>query len=232
MNTPPRPAVRLPPGFRERFHVVEEAVTIGSESFVLARPRDAESLISEEDFDRDERLPYWADVWPSSFALAESLLSSGATGRGRRAIELGCGVGLVACAAVRAGFELTATDYYHDAVDFATANVLANTGERLRARHLDWRAVPPDIGTFDLVLAADVLYERAYGPLLGRVVCELLAPGGTAWVADPGRVAAGAFLDALGELGARVRSQRSHRVTVAGREHDITLLEIAAPLPR
>ena len=36
----------------------------------LERPRSADDLISEADFDKDERLPYWADVWPSSTALA------------------------------------------------------------------------------------------------------------------------------------------------------------------
>ncbi len=201
---------------------------MGREDFVLAHPADAEALISAEDFDRDERLPYWADLWPSAFALGESVLAAKDATQGRRAIELGCGIGLVACCAVRAGFELTVTDYYDEAVAFTAANVLANTGTRVRARHLDWRATPDDVGRFDLVLAADVLYERAYGPLVARVIDRLLVPGGTAWIADPGRVGAAAFVDEAESLGARVRSH-THRLTVIGREHEITRYEVTAP---
>ena len=102
---------------------------------------------------------------------------------------------MVACCAVRAGFELTVTDYYHEAVAFAAANVRANTGARVTPLHLDWRTIPEHLGRFDLVLAADVLYERPYGPLVAQVVERLLAPGGRAWIADPGRVGANGFVE-------------------------------------
>ena len=39
-------------------------------SVSLLHPASAEDLINEQDFERDERLPYWADKWPSSFVLA------------------------------------------------------------------------------------------------------------------------------------------------------------------
>jgi hypothetical protein len=45
------------------------------------------------------------------------------------------------------------------------------------------------------VVAADVLYERRNGPQLLALLPRVVAPGGEAWIADPGRVAAGAFLD-------------------------------------
>ncbi|MEP7343767.1 MAG: methyltransferase domain-containing protein [Gemmatimonadaceae bacterium] len=226
-----RARVALPRGYRTRFTVAEERVTVGREDFVLAHPADAEALISVEDFDRDERLPYWADLWPSAFALGESLLAAGAPRDKRRAIELGCGIGLVACCAVRAGFELTVTDYYDEAVAFTAANVLANTGARVSAHHLDWRAIPEDLGRFDLVLAADVLYERAYGPLVARVIDRLLVPGGRAWVADPGRVGAEQFVDEAKLLGARVTSH-THCLTLVGREHEITRYELTVPTAR
>jgi hypothetical protein len=60
----------------------------------------------------------------------------------------------------------------------------------------DWRAWPPDIGPFDLVVASDVLYERPYADIVAAVIASSLSPGGVAYVADPGRVAAGAFLAA------------------------------------
>ena len=46
---------------------------------------------------------------------------------------------------------------------------------------------------FDLVLAADVLYERASVALLLSLLPQL---GPEVWLADPGRPAADAFLEA------------------------------------
>lgn len=230
MTDPSGTAVPLPSQYRTRFNVVEEEVRVGDARFTLARPADAEALISEEDFNRDERLPYWADLWPSAYALGEMVLETRGQWRHGQGVELGCGIGLVACCAVRAKLELTITDYYEDALAFAMANVRANTGRDATARHLDWRALPGDVGRFDFVLAADVLYELSYGPLVARVTNQLLRPGGKGWIADPGRTGAGAFVAEARALGVHVVSH-SRRVRVKDREHDITLYELTAPAP-
>jgi predicted nicotinamide N-methyase len=57
------------------------------------------------------------------------------------------------------------------------------------------------LGTFDLVLAADVLYERRSVPSLADIVPALLAPGGEAVFADPRRENAPLFLELMGERG-------------------------------
>ena len=106
----------VPRDLAARFDVVETEVTLGAARFVVLRPRDAEALISEADFARDERLPYWADVWPSAIILAAKLLEQ--DGNGRSALELGCGAGLCTIAAASAGFDVLATDYYEDALEF------------------------------------------------------------------------------------------------------------------
>ena len=176
---------------RRRFEVVEAPVEVSGEAFTLLRPRDAEALISAEDFERDERLPYWADVWPSSVVLAERLL--GEQGEGRTLLELGCGLGVVAVAAARAGFDVTVSDYYDDALSFARVN-LARLGHTAAARLLDWRALPDDLPRYGVVAASDVLYERPYARLVAEVIARTLAPDGIALVADPGRVAAPEFV--------------------------------------
>ena len=67
---------------------------------------------------------------------------------------------------------------------------------------LDWRAPElENLGTFDLVFAADVLYERKNASSLAGLVPKLLAPGGEAVFADPRRDEAPVFLDAMDELG-------------------------------
>lgn len=177
---------------RQRFDVIEVKVAAGLTTVRLLRPARADALIREEDFVRDERLPYWADLWPSSLAMSAHL--RGLEGSGRTLLELGCGLGLVSTAAASAGFAVTATDYYDDALLFTTLNVVRNTGRRPRTRLVDWRELPPELGRFDRVVASDVLYERDYAPLVASVFARTLAPDGEGWIADPGRVAADAFV--------------------------------------
>ena len=176
---------------RRRFRVAAVSVPIDGVVVELLRPENSDALITEEDYVRDERLPYWADLWPSSFALAGYIAA--VEGRGRRLLELGCGVGLVSLAAARAGFDVTATDYYEDALAFARVNVVRNGFAEPRVRMIDWRSLPGDLGTYEVVVASDVLYEPRYPALIADVLARSLAPGGEGLIADPGRVAAPAF---------------------------------------
>lgn len=188
-----------------RFRVVDTVVDIGGRDLSVLHPASAEDLIDERDFERDERLPYWAELWPSARALAAQVIAM--EGAGRRAIELGCGAGLVASAAALAGFDVTATDYYEDATRFARLNVWRNGGIEIASSMIDWRAMPTELGRYDLVLASDVLYERPYGALVAGAIGRVLARDGVAILADPGRVGRESFLDALAGHGLRIRSQ-------------------------
>lgn len=195
-----------------RFVTTRERVVLpGGFAAEIVKPRSAEDLISEEDFERDERLPYWAEVWPSSLVLAGRLLRE--RGEGRRLLELGCGLGIVVCAAMRAGFDVVASDYYDDALRFTRANAWLALGREPAVRHVDWRRFPSDLGRFDVVAASDVLYERPYATLVADAVAATLAPGGMALIADPGRVAAPAFLTACRSLGLRVGAPEEHAFT-------------------
>lgn len=186
----------------QRFVTVNDDVRVGRRDVNILRPRSAEDLISETDFDRDERLPYWAELWPSSTILANFVVSDAPLPV--RTIELGAGVGLVSIAAALAGHQVTASDYYEDALLFARANAFRNLGHDIDTALIDWRNVPPETPRFDMVLASDVLYESRYAPLVAGVVDRLLSDTGVAYVADPGRVAANAFADACSDLGLNI----------------------------
>jgi ETFB lysine methyltransferase len=181
-----------------RFRTVTRTVQIGGRDIDLLSPANADDLISEDDYVKDERLPYWADLWPSSQILAAEVRTMRLAGE--RVLELGCGLGLVAIGASLAGGQVTATDYYDDAVLFATLNVAETTGRMITARMLDWTAMPQDLPRFDLVLASDVLYEPRYAALVASAIAATLVRGGEAIVADPGRIACEDF---LGECRAR-----------------------------
>ncbi len=185
------------------FVTAVETVSVGGWEVEILRPRNPDDLISEADFVRDERLPYWADIWPSARVLATVLAETPlpAAEPRPRLLELGCGLGLATIAALRAGYAVTATDYYEAALRFTIANAWHALHCVPDTRLVDWRTFPSDFGQFDRVIAADVLYEQHYAPLIAFAILQTLAPGGIATIADPGRVAAPAFLESLSAHG-------------------------------
>lgn len=207
-------AASLEDELRARFAVREERFEHGGWGAELILPRAADELIDEDEFASDERLPYWAELWPSARALARHLLDGSAKVRecesakvddweGVRVLELGCGVALPSLALLWMGAEVLATDWYEDALRFARANAQRNGLPPLRTELLDWR-LPRGGWGYDLVLAADVLYEQRNAALLAELLPRATAPGGTVLVADPGRIYAGDFLRLMREIGWRV----------------------------
>ena len=182
-----------------RFRTATRDVELAGRTIRLLMPANADDLISEDDFVRDERLPYWADLWPSARILAEELAVMRL--RGQRVLELGCGLGFVAMGAVLGGADVTATDYYEDATRFALVNVAEATGMLIEARMVNWSEMPADLGRFDVVIASDVLYEHRYASLVANAIASTLRRGGEAIVADPGRIALQEFLDECTLLG-------------------------------
>ena len=207
-----------------RFRTSVEDATVDAHTFSILKPANSDDLIREEDFVRDERLPYWADVWPSSLILAGKLLEM--KGRGKTALELGCGVGLSTLAATKAGYDVLSTDYYEDALDVTRANVFRNLGKLARTRLVDWRHLPNDLGQFDLVFASDVLYEKEYAELLPVILDRVLVPSGVALIADPGRVAAPIFVEACGGNGLLILNKETRPFEAGEIKQKIDLYEI------
>ena len=162
-------------------------------------------------------MPYWALLWPSGMALAEALLASPGIARQGRTLELGCGLGVTAVAALHVGAALWTADCFTEALAFCRYNTLRNTGRRAHPLLLDWRGVAGReaclaVGPFALVLGADVLYElEDVAPLL-ELVPRLLAPGGAFWLAEPGRRVSLAFTTAATARGWRDESTEYERI--------------------
>jgi predicted nicotinamide N-methyase len=174
--------------------LVEETVVLAGEDVTITRPRDSEALLDEEAFEREEFLPYWAELWPSGLALARAVAARAL--RGARTLELGCGLGVASIAAALAGGRVLATDWSLDALRLTEANAARN-GADVETALCAW-AEPSAIverGPWDLVLASDVLYERRNANLLLELLPRLVAPRGEAWIADPDRPPAARFVE-------------------------------------
>ena len=214
-----------------RFRMVNTPVDLERREVNILHPANADELISEADFEKDERLPYWADLWPSAKMLSRSMMEE--HGTGKRLLELGCGSGLVSVAAVIAGYDVLASDYYADALLFTRLNVERNVaGATVRTREIDWRDLPKGLGRFDRVVAADVLYEPAHGELVARAIYKTLADDGLATVADPGRISRQSFIDRATELGLEVETSRKLKFVEGEIRQEITLIDLRWPLVR
>lgn len=208
-----------------RFEIINDDVMIGDHTVNVIRPHSADELIDEGDFERDERLPYWAELWPSSTVLADFILRD--TRPRARTIELGAGIGLVSIAAALAGHDVVATDYYEDALAFTRANAYRSLGHEIATRLVDWREIAPSLPRFDVVLASDVLYESRYAPLVASVIDRFLSPRGVAYVADPGRVATGAFIEACAERGLETGTAATRPYLAGKVRQTITVYEVS-----
>jgi predicted nicotinamide N-methyase len=184
--------VRLPA--ISELDLVEQGLDLGPWELSLLRPRQADALIDEQAFEHEEFLPYWAELWQSGLVLAEEVV--GRDVRGRRVLELGCGLGVPSLAAALAGAEVLATDWSPTAIALLEENARRNA-VRLETAIVAWGHADTlaERAPWELVLAADVLYER-------RNVDELLALlprlGGEVLLADPSRPLAQTFLERAG----------------------------------
>jgi ETFB lysine methyltransferase len=211
---------------RQRFATREEILVHAGCRLAMIMPRATDDLLDEAEFARDERIPYWAELWPAARVLARALLDAPPP-RGP-ALELGCGLALPSLALLGRGADVTATDYYDDALLFARANARRNGLPDLATRLLDWRAPPADLGRFATVLAADVLYEERNLAPLCAALASLVADGGEVLLADPDRKHLPAFVATMHSAGWLVSelARVSERQAEAARPTTVVLLRL------
>ena len=186
--------------------LVSQSIELPSGELRLLQPQEAAELPDAGPVEWAPIAPYWSVLWRSGVALAGEIDRVALSGLS--VVELGCGLAVPSIAAARAGAAVIATDVCAEALALVARNAHAND-VRVETATVDW-AEPDELvrrAPFDLVLAADVLYEQASVALLLSLLPRL---GPEAWLADPGRPAAGAFVE-----------QARRRWPVETRIHDV-----------
>ena len=222
---PSAPAPGTPPAYagdryrhllcriRRRFQTYSENVRLGPLEIPFTRIADPNRVLDEvaAEEDRIERvtgrrapedqlhLPYWAELWDSALALATFLTGRRPQVAGASVLDLGCGMGLSGTAAAALGGRVLFADLEPPALLFAQLNSLASA-PRVRTRRVDWRN--DHLGErFDLILGADILYERKQWDYLEPFWRAHLAPGGLVLLGEPGRKTGEMFVEWIVERG-------------------------------
>ena len=202
---------RLLARIARRYDTLEESLRLGPLDLTFTRIADPNRVLDEvaAEEDRLERvsgrrasedqlhLPYWAELWESALGLGTYLVANRETlvpaPRGVSVLDLGCGMGMTGTAAAALGCRVLFADLEPPALLFARLNSLAYA-RRVRARRVDWRA--DRLGErFDLILGADILYERKQWDFLDPFWGAHLAAGGRVLLGEPGRKTGELFVD-------------------------------------
>lgn len=129
--------------------------------------------------------PIFGIVWDSSQVLAHFMLDYEI--KGKRILEVGCGMALSSLMLNGRNADITATDYHPEVEAFLTINILLNEGKDIPFVCADWANGESGLGKFDVIIGSDLLYERDHVDLLSRFIdqhsqtqCEVI-------IVDPGR---------------------------------------------
>ena len=201
------------------------SIEIGGDAIALWRVADLEQHVDREALlagDDPPEPPYWAHLWTGALVLAGAVPPDGG-----RVLELGCGIGLPGLVAACRGARVTFVDRLAAPLIFVRASAAANrlgpvdvcvadfTGEALR-------------GPFDLILAAEVLYDLSTLGTLPQTLRRCLRPGGRALLTDARRTDTAAFYTGLDASGLPWRVAE-HAVREEGLPLTVRLVEVGCP---
>lgn len=183
---------------------------LGNKLYVMEVIRDldeaidmlCESLSPEEQKDpfAEDLCPYFGILWGAAEGLAMYLNDRPEIVRNKTVLELGCGLGYPSLVATHLGGKVVATDFHPEVEAYFRRNCHHSVLE-CHYRRLNWRDDPVDIGTYDVVMGSDILYEGHHPRAVACGLIRFLSPGGTILLSDPGRAYLNNFLSAMKEEG-------------------------------
>lgn len=131
-------------------------------------------------------VPYWAIVWPAAQALSQYIIANPSLVKGKSVLDCGCGGGVVAItAAKKKAVRSVGCDMDQTAIGIAQRNAEANAV----MLGLECRDVVEflDPDAFDLILVADLFYQKEFSSRLLSALRNALSHGCDVIIADSGR---------------------------------------------
>ena len=140
--------------------------------------------VQEETGDIDAPIPFWAFAWAGGQGLSRYIIDNPENVRGKRVLDFAAGSGLVGIAASRAG---AASVLCADIDPFCAPAIALNAAANQVAVDFTADDVVGADGGWDVVLAGDVFYDRAFADRLIPWFSALADRGATVLLGDPGR---------------------------------------------
>jgi len=200
-------------------------IDVDGDAIALWRVADLERYVDRKALlggDDPPEPPYWAHLWTGALILAAAVPEHAG-----RVVELGCGLGLPGLVAARRGARVTFVDRLAAPLAFVRASAAANRIASTALCVADF-AGGALRGPFDLVLAAEVLYDRATLGTLPRTLRRCLRPGGRALLTDARRTDTASFYAGLDASGLPWGATE-HAVREEGLPLTIRLVEVWRP---
>lgn len=180
----------------------ETTVLFSGKSFDIRIVEDVDYLMDLVKTDDD--VPFWAVLWPAALGMSEYFWEN-VSFTGKRALELGAGLGLVGIVAAAKCAAVVQTDFIPESLKLAQENAKANGISNISYVLADWRNFCIN-DKFDWIIGSDILYEPRMHPFLKEIFKKNLSPEGTIALADPGRDDAKKFIEELSCDGYRVET--------------------------
>ncbi|TAA47816.1 MULTISPECIES: class I SAM-dependent methyltransferase [Corallincola] len=143
--------------------------------------------------------PLFGIVWPSAQVLAHYLYDFDFANK--RILEVGCGIGLSSLLLNHLNADITATDYHPEVESFMLKNTQLNDDPKIPFVRTGWADEVTELGTFDLIVGSDLLYEDEHIEMLAGFIdqhckaqCEII-------LVDPGRGRHAKFSKKMATLG-------------------------------
>ena len=138
-------------------------------------------------------------VWDSSQVLAHFMFDYDI--KGKRILEIGCGIGLSSLMLNSRNANITATDYHPEVEIFLAQNVMLNKGKDIPFVRTGWADNDTSLGKFDVIIGSDLLYERDHIDLLSNFIDQHSQPHCEVIIVDPGRAQHARFSKKMVSLG-------------------------------
>ncbi|RYZ75045.1 MAG: methyltransferase domain-containing protein [Lysobacteraceae bacterium] len=145
--------------------------------------------------------------WPAGRVLAQAMSSFDVAGK--RILELGCGLGLSSLVLAHRGANVVASDHHPLAESFLAYNAGLNDLPAVTYRDLPWAVPDATLGTFDLIIGSDILYERDHAIQVAAMMLRHARPDAELLLTDPGRGNSAPFTRAMATQGYEVSERRS-----------------------
>lgn len=201
------------------------SIPLCQRTFRLTAVRSVDDLLSEN-LSADD-IPFWAVPWHAAVGLCQHLCENRHLVCGKRVLELGTGLGLCGIVARWLGGEVTLNDYQPDALEFALWNASQNGISDIQTLLADWRRFP-ETEPFDVVIAADILYERQLHGDLQKVLQKVTSAHSRVLLADPWRDTAWEFIVEMERAGWRVDFSE-HTAQLLESRQEVIVFDLCPP---